>query len=89
MTDDEQWEREVLPKILAGDCGWGEELKASVDAAFAAHTGLEGLRGPFYLGVESRNCESTIPNIYPSDDPKHKAFNAGYQFGVVRWGSDY
>jgi hypothetical protein len=89
MTDFEklqaQWEREELPRILTGEV-WSAALKADVDAAFDKYSGLEGLRGPFYVGVESCNCEGTIPNIYPADDPKRQAFSAGYKFGSKRWG---
>lgn len=84
MDDDLQdWYDNVLPKILGGDCGWGEETKARIDADFASYTGLEGLRGAFYLGAESCNCEGM--NEYPRDDPQHRAFNAGYEAGAKIW----
>lgn len=65
---------------------WSDNLLLLVESRFTAYTGLEGLRDAYYLGVESRNCESAIPNEYPSDDPKHKAFRAGYGLGVEIWG---
>lgn len=81
------WEKETLPEILSGQC-WDPEFRTMVDAAFDAYSSLEGLRSSFRLGVESRNCESMIPNEYPHDDPKHRAFEAGYRFGTELWGSD-
>lgn len=67
---------------------WSERLRLQVEAAFSAYTGLEGLRDAYYTGVESRNCEGCIPNDYPRDDPKYRAFQAGYRLGVEIWGSD-
>ncbi len=90
MTDEEDlqnWREDVLPGILSGNCGWGKVSKAHIDAEFAAYTGLEGLRGAFYLGGESCNCEGMIPNEYPLDDPQHKAFEAGFRAGAKIWRS--
>lgn len=81
-----EWRRVELPKILEGNCGWRPETKAKIDTAFSAYTGLEGLRGAFYLGVESCNCEGMIPNEYALDDPKRRAFSAGFNFGATLWG---
>jgi hypothetical protein len=79
-----RWETEGLPKILTGAC-FVPAIKTRLDAAFDGYTGLEGLRGAFYLGAESCDCEGMIPNEYPSDDPKHKAFRAGYQAAMKIW----
>jgi hypothetical protein len=87
MIDWNDWEQTELPKILSGEC-WSSETKMKIDAAFSAYCGLEGLRGAFYVGVESCNCEGMIPNPYPSDDPKHRAFVAGYQFARKLWSDD-
>lgn len=87
MTDDAdaQWEEITRPMIERGEA-WLPATKQRVDAAFSGYSQLKGLRGAFYLGVESRNCEGIIPNEYPLDDPKHKAFNAGFRFGCQLWG---
>lgn len=80
-----QWQQEELPKILAGKC-WDEPLAAEVRQAAIQHSSLEGLHGPFFLGVESANCSGSITCPYPKDDPKYKAFAAGYAWGYKRWG---
>lgn len=66
---------------------WTERLLLRVESAFKAYTGLGGLREAYFLGVESRNCEGMIPNEYPTDDPKYKAWQAGFRLGVAIWGS--
>jgi hypothetical protein len=79
-----EWQQETLPKILRGQC-WDERLKQKVDATFSDYTGLDGLRPAFYLGVESCNCEGAINNPFPKDDPKNRAFSAGYRFAAKLW----
>lgn len=84
--DMRRWRTEELPKILTGECWSDRSTKLKVDAAFHSYTGLDGLRGAFYLGVESYNCNGMIANEYPLDDPQRKAFVAGFKFGRTMWG---
>lgn len=67
---------------------WSERLLLQAESAFNSYTRLDGLRGAFYEGLESRDCEGCIPNEYPTDDPKHKAWQAGFRLGVEIWGSN-
>lgn len=66
---------------------WKERIRLRVENAFAQYTRLEGLREAYYLGVESCNCCGMLPNEYPPDDPKHKAWQAGFELGIEMWGS--
>lgn len=84
--DEQVW---IAPGWEEIEVSWnGGDLATRVREAFQSYTGLEGLRDAYYLGVESRNCEGTIPCEFSRDDPKYKAFNAGYRLGIDIWGSD-
>lgn len=71
--------------IYRGEC-WTATVRKDIEAAFRAYSGLEGLRGPFYLGAESHSLHGAIANEFPLDDPKHGAFKAGYACGKALWG---
>lgn len=67
---------------------WDERTRLRVESAFCAYTRLEGLQEAFYEGVESRNCEGTIPNEYPKDDPKHRTLERGVRSRLRNLGTE-